>query len=209
VAKTTTVLVSLTDNDVPKNARKEYESGLDDAAKSKWKDAIAAMKKGTSEYPKFATAWLSLGILQSSQNDAAAALRSFAQAIAADDKFALPYIESAALESAASQWSTVVEHTAKAISLDPDSFAVVYYLNAMANVRLGEADAARKSVTEGLRVDQDHAYPDLEYIDGMLRMSNNDPEGARTQFQSYLARTPDGPNADNARQLLTKLQTAK
>ena len=79
----------------------------------------------------------------------------------------------------------------------------------MANVRLNQTDAAQKSVAEGLRVDQDHAYPDLEYIDGILRMSKGDSNGARTQLQAYLALDPNGINAENARHLLTQLQGAK
>ena len=59
--KSVSSLGSSTDEDVPKNARKDYEKGLDDAAKSKWQDAIGALQKATSAYPKFATAWLSSG----------------------------------------------------------------------------------------------------------------------------------------------------
>jgi tetratricopeptide (TPR) repeat protein len=201
--------MSVTDGDIPKNAKKDYEKGLDNVAKSKLQDAIGAMEKATSGYPKYATAWLSLGMLQSSQNDSGPALRSFAQAMAADDKFAPPYIESAVLEAASGQWAKVAEHTNKATSLDPDSFAGAYYLNAMANIRLDQADAARKSAAEGLRVDEDHEYPDLEYIDGILLMGKSDREGARKRFQSYLDIAPNGINAGNARELLKELPPQK
>ena len=207
--KQESLLTSSTENGVPKNAIKDYEKGLDAAAKSKWQDAIGAMEKATSAYPKFASAWLALGILQSSQKNLGAALQSYERAITADEGFAPPYIESAALESASAQWAKVIEHTSKAISLAPDSFAGAYYLSAMANVRLNQTEAAQKSVSEGLRVDQDHTYPDLEYIDGILRMSKGDSNGARTQFQAYLALDPNGINAENARHLLTELQGAK
>jgi len=201
-------LLSATEGDVPKNARKDYEKGLDDVAKAKVPDAIAAIQKAASGYPKFATAWLTLGMLQS-QNDAGAALRSYAQAMAADDKFAPPFIESARLEAASGEWAKVIEHTNKAISLEPDSFAGAYYLNAIANVRINQTDAARKSIAEGLRVDEDHEYSDLEYIDGILLMSKGDNAGARKQLESYLSLAPNGTNAGNARQLLTEIPAPK
>jgi tetratricopeptide (TPR) repeat protein len=209
LGKQETALLSATDSTVPMNARKDYEKGLDEAAKSKWKDAIGAMQKAASVYPKFATAWLSLGMLQSGEKDAGAALKSFAQAIAADDRFAPPYVESAVLEADAGQWAKVIEQTNKAISLAPDSLAGAYYLNAMANVRLNQGDAALKSVAEGLKVDQDHEYPDLEYIDGVLLMTKGDAEAARKQFESYLGIAPNGTNATTAQKLLNELSPKK
>jgi tetratricopeptide (TPR) repeat protein len=166
------------------------------------------MEKAASGYPKFATAWLSLGTLQAAQSDSNGALKSYARAIAADDKFAPPYIESAVLEAGAGQWDKVVDHTNIAISLGPDSFPRAYYLSAFANFMLKRGDAAKKSVAEGLRVDEDHEYPDLEYIDGILRMTYGDVAGARKQLQSYLDLAPNGANAANARQQLMDLPKA-
>ncbi len=163
--------MSATDSDVPKNARKDFEKGLDEAAKAKLPDATSAMEKATSGYKKFASAWLALGMLQASQNQTAHALESYAEATMADDKFAAPYVEMAVLEGVSGQWDKVVEDTDRAISLDPDSFALAYYLNAMANIRLTKADAADKSAAEGLRVDLDHEYPDIAFIQGLLLAS--------------------------------------
>lgn len=209
LGKQETGLLSATDGSVPLNARRDYERGLDEAAKSKWKDAIGAMQKATSGYPKFATAWLSLGMLQAGQKDDRAALKSYAQAMAADENFAPPYAESAALEATAGDWAKVIEHTVKAISLAPDSLAGAYYLNAMANVRLNQSDAAMKSVAAGLQVDKDREYPDLEYIDGVLLMIKGDSAGARKQFGSYLAVAPNGTNAATAQKLLNELPPQK
>jgi tetratricopeptide (TPR) repeat protein len=201
--------MSASDGDVPKNARKDFEKALDEAAKGKLPDAATAMQKAASGYRKFASAWLGLGMLQASQNQTANALESYSEAIVADDKFAAPYIESAVLEAVAGQWDKVAEHTDRANSLDPDSFALAYYLNAMANIRLTKADAADKSATEGLRVDHDHEYPDLAYIQGLLLMSKGEQQGARKQFEDYLALAPNGLNAANARQELMDLPVAK
>src|SRR5579862_6862578 len=108
VGKADAARTSVTDASVPVNARKDYDKGLDAAAKMKWKEALGAMEKAASGYPQFATAWLNLGMLQAAQKDTNAALKSYARAIVADDKFALPYIESAVLEAGAGQWDKVV-----------------------------------------------------------------------------------------------------
>lgn len=205
IGKAEAVLLSATDGDVPKDALKFYQKGLDAAADSKWKDAISAMEKATSNYPKFATAWLSLGMLQTLQDNVRGGANSYARAIAADEKFAPAYVEAAVLEATAGQWDKVIEHTSKAISLAPDSLAGAYYLNAMAYVRLNKTDIALKTVTQGLAVDQYHEYPDLAYIDGVLLMKKGDRNGARTQFQNFLSLAPDGVNAVNARELVKEL----
>ena len=209
VSKNQSAFLSATDAGVPKNIRKDYDKGIDEAAKLKWQEAISSMQKATGAYPKFATAWLSLGMVQASQNNFPAALQSYAKAIEADGAFAPPYIETAVIEADSGDWKKVIEHTDKAISLDPDAFARAYYLNAMANVRLSQSDPARKSAAEGLRVDQDHLYPDLEYIEGILLVSKGDPQNARKHLESYLALDPAGPNALNAKQQLAALPAGK
>ena len=172
-------------------------------------DAIAAMEKAANEDAKFASAWFSLGMLQISQRDIAGALKSYAKAIVADDKFAPPYLDMATLEANSAQWDQVIEHTNKAIALDPDSFPRAYYLNAMANIRLQKIDAALTSASEGIRLDQDHHFPDLMYIRGML-LGNKGTQWAREQrSRAYLEIAPNGENAENARDQLKTLPAGK
>jgi hypothetical protein len=205
----TAAIMSATDAGVSKNAKKDYEKGLDLMAAKKWPEALAAMQKASSEDAKFATAWVSVGTLQASLNDSNGALQSYTKAIAADPQFAEPYTDLAVLETAAALWDKVVEHTDKVISLDPDAFPRAYYLNTMANIRLKKMDAAIKNVAQGIRVDQDHLFPDLQYMQGILLINKGDMAGARTQLESYLALAPKGDNAQNASDQLKSLPAAK
>ena len=209
IGKQTSAVLSVTDGDVPKNARKEYDAGLDAAAKSKWPEAVAAMEKATNAYGKYASAWLSIGMLEALRNNSAAALRAFAKAIEADPKFAPPYVESAALQSVGGEWDKAAESSGKAIALDPDAFPRAYYINAVSHVRLNQADSAEKSAVEGIRVDTEHEIPDLEYIEGILLISKGDAPGARKQLENYLSHAPNGANAANARQQLTEIPEPK
>ena len=202
-------VMSVTDMEVAKNARKDYDAGLDAAAKLKLAAAIVAMEKATAAYRKFATAWLSLGMLEAAQKDSAAALNSYTQAIAADDKFAPAYVELAELHLAARQWSEATESAGKAIALDPDAFPRAYYFAAVADLRLNLTDAVEKDIAAGLRVDVGHEFPDLEYLDGIMHLRKGDVPGGRKQLESYLSHAPDGVNAANARQRLGEPEKAK
>jgi hypothetical protein len=201
--------LSASDAQAPKNARKEYEKGLDAAARANWQGAVDSFQKATSQYPKYASAWLSLGILQSGNGNAAGAAQSYTQAIAADDKFALPYIESAVLEDMASQWDRMAEHTAKVIQLYPKSFVRAYLLNGLANLHLQHFDLAEKSAAEGLLIDTGHTSPELEYVQGTALMGTKDVAGAAKHLEAYLALAPHGPSAAAAQKQLTALRAAR
>jgi tetratricopeptide (TPR) repeat protein len=208
-SKQGSVLTSVTDADVPQKVRKDYDAGLDDAAKSKWPEAIAAMEKATGAHGKFATAWLSLGMLQASRGNSTAALRSYAQAIAADDKFAPVYVELAAALTVGNEWDKAIEAAGKATALDAEAFPRAYYIAAVSSVRLTQADAAEKFAEQGIRVDADHEFPDLEYIEGILLFAKADVPGGRKHLESYLSYAPNGVNAANARQQLAETAASK
>jgi tetratricopeptide (TPR) repeat protein len=196
---------SANDGQAPKNARQAYGKGLDAAAKAQWGEAIKWFEKATSLYPKYSSAWLSLGMLQGGSNNAHAALLSYAMAMAADENFALPYIESAILEDTAKQSDKELEHSGKAIQISPASFPSAYLLNGWANLRLQRYDEAVKSAMEGLKIDEDHSYPDLEFVAGMALMGKRDLEGAARRLEAYLALAPQGANAALARRQLATL----
>ncbi len=201
--------LSASDAQAPKNARKEYEKGLDAAARAKWPEAMDSFQKAASLYPKYSSAWLNLGILQAGNGNAAGAAQSYAQAIAADDKFALPYIESAVLEDMASQWDRMAERTAKVIQLYPKSFVRAYLLNGLANLHLQHYDVADKSAAEGLLIDSEHTSPELEYVRGTALMGKKDVTGAARHLEAYLALAPAGPSAPAAQKQLTALRAAR
>lgn len=201
--------LSASDAQAPKNARKEYEKGLDAAARANWQGAMESFQKAASLYPKYASAWLSLGILQAGNNNTAGALQSYTQAISADDKFALPYIESAVLEDIASQWDRMAEHTAKVIQLYPKSFVRAYLLNGLANLHLQRFDLAEKSAAEGLLIDTGHTAPELEYVQGTALMGKKDVAGAAKHLETYLSLAPRGPSAAAAQKQLTALRAAR
>ncbi len=148
-------------------------------------------------------------MLQNARNDIDAALDSYAQAIAADDKFAPAYVELAELQAETVYWSQAAESAGKAIALDPDAFPRAYYLAAVADGRLKLLDAAEKDVAAGLRVDPDHEIPELEYLDGVIRLSKGDVLSGRAQLESYLSHAPDGMYAADARQQLGEPPASK
>jgi tetratricopeptide (TPR) repeat protein len=167
------------------------------------------LQKATSAYPGYSSAWVSLGILQQSDGDRDSAQKSFMQSTQADGKFALPLIRLAALDAARADWQATVEHTQKAIDLNPAAFPHAYELNAIANMNLQKTDAAEKSATEGLKLDTEHRYPGLEYALGMILKVKNDRDGALKHLRAYGDQAPNGQYAAPVKKELEQLQAAR
>ena len=202
-------LTSQTGAQASKAAKKAYEKGLDEAAKQAWPEAKASMLKATSAYPGYSDAWLSLGMLQQSEGDRDGAQKSFAEASRADQKFAAPLILTAALDALRSDWQATVEHSQKAIDLNPSGFPQAYELNALGNLNLKKAEAVEKSAAEGLKLDTEHRYLELEYLLGVALAAKRDLDGATKHLQAYIDQSPNGPNVARAKTALGELRAGK
>lgn len=204
----TSGLVSVASAQASKGAKKAYEKGLDEAAKQSWAEAKASLLKATSAYRDYSNAWLTLGILQQSEGDRDGAQKSFAESARADGKFAVPLILSAALDALRGDWQATVEHSQKAIDLNPSAFPHAYELNALGNLNLKNGDAVEKSATEGLKIDTEHRYVELDYLLGIALSAKHDVDGATKHLQKYIDQSPDGPNAGEAKKVLAQLPAA-
>ena len=191
-----------------KRGHGQLDHGLDEAAHARFKGAIDALRKATSEAPEFSQAWLALGMVQKATGDIAGARESFLKAAAADANFAAPLIQLASLDVARQDWQSAAVYAGKAIAINPSAFPHAYALSALANANLQNGDLARKSAQEGLKLDAGHNYPQLEYYLGMLLASRNDAAGAATHLQAYLELAPRGSDAESARNAVTKLQAS-
>jgi TolA-binding protein len=201
-------LTSVTGAQANKAAKKAYDKSLDEAAKQSWSEAKASLLKATAAYPDYSDAWLSLGIMEQSAGDRDGAQKSFAESARADGKFAVPLILTAALDALRGDWQATVEHSQKAIDLNPSAFPQAYELNALGNLNLKKVDAVEKSAAEGLKLDTEQRYPELEYLLGVVLAAKRDLDGATKHLQAYIDQSPNGPNIERAKTALAELRAA-
>jgi TolA-binding protein len=201
-------LTSLTGEQASKGAKKAYEKGLDMAAKQSWSEAKTSLLKATSAFPDYSNAWLSLGILQQSEGDRDDAQKSFMEAARADAKFAAPLIWLGEVDALRGDWQASVEHSQKAIDLNPSAFPHAYALNSLGNLNLRTADAAEKTAAQGLKIDTEHRYVELEYLLGVVLAAKHDIDGANKHLQAYIDQSPNGPNIARAKKALEELRAA-
>ncbi len=187
--------ISVTSALAPPAARKAFEKGLQQEKKNKWDDAGKSFEKAVQIYPRYATAWYHLGRLQlrnqlsspSPSPSAQSAKHSFEQSIAADSKYVDPYEGLAQIAMQAQEWPNVIEITNKLVSLNPVNFPDAYYDNAVANYNLKNFDDAEKTALLGIRVDDAHQIPKLQYLLAMIQLRKQNYQGAAEHMQQFLS----------------------
>jgi TolA-binding protein len=194
--------ISATSAMAPKDAQKAYEKGREKAGKQKWEEAQQLFTKAVEIYPKYAVAWFDLGRIQLRNNDAAAARHSFEQSIAADPKYVSPYRGLAELDTQQQRWPELVTVTGQVLALNPVNFPDAWLRNSLGNYYLHNLVEAEKSARQGMKVDDQHQFPRLEYLLGVILIQKRDYPEAATHIQNYLkVATQPAEIADAQKQL--------
>jgi len=179
--------ISVTSALAPKTAQKALQKAQEAEKKGRWPQAEQSLQKAVQIYPKYAVAWFELGRVQLRRNDTAAAKNSFQQSIHADPKYVNPYDGLSQIAFQTRQWPDVVETTNQLIALNPVNFPGAYFLNGVANYSLGNMDAAEKSVRQGIKVDDAHQIPRLQFVLGMILLRKQEYREASEHLEQYLA----------------------
>lgn len=178
--------ISVTTALAPKDAQKAYSKAREKLAKEKWDEAEPLLAKAVEIYPKYALAWFDLGRVQLHNKDNVKARHSFEQSIAADPKFTYPYRGLAEIDTQEQQWQPLVTVTGQLLTLDPVSFPDAWFRNALGNYYLHNFPEAEKSARQGMKIDDQHQAPRLEYLlAGILIQERNYTEAA-THLQNFL-----------------------
>jgi len=180
----------------PKDAKKAFEKGREQARKKKFPEARKELEKAVTIYPRFANAWQDLGRVLESMDQPAEAKKAYEQALAADGKLVEPYVQLAYLSARENDWKNCAASSEKALKLNPFDFPQAYLYNAVANINLHNLDAAEKSAREGVKADPQKRIPKMRYFLGIVLAQKNDVNGAMEQMKGYLSLLPE--NAPDA-----------
>jgi len=198
--------ISGTSYDAPHDAKKAYGKGLDAAKKQKWPEAQAQFEKAVAGYPKYASAWFELGEAFQHQGDKSKAREAFLKSVEADRRFLRPYLPLALMAFEEKNWAETVNLTATLTRLDAVDYPAAFLFNAVANVSLGQFEAAEKSAREAVRLDTNHQYPRAEYVLGLLLAGRRDYDGALALLKSYIQRAPNAPDGESIRKQISQIE---
>jgi Tfp pilus assembly protein PilF len=199
-------MVSVASLQVPAKARKEYEKGSELLEKGNLAEAEKSLRKAIDQYPKFAEAWLRLGDLEQRRKNMEGAMADYQEAINADPNFPLPYIRMAFLSAVASNWEQTRKLTERLISLDPVSFPLAYYYNAVAEFNLNHMAQAETNALRAESLDKLHSEPRVELLLATIYNAKGAATLAADHYRTYLKLVPDGPLAERVKSDLAKTE---
>jgi tetratricopeptide (TPR) repeat protein len=197
--------ISVTSARAPAPASKAFDKGRAQGRKNHWDKAQESFEKAVELYPQYAVAWFELGRAQEKNNNAIGARESFGKALAADPKYVSPYQALAQLGASEKRWADVVEITNKLLRLNPVDFPDAWLLNAVGNYLGQNFEVAEKSARQGIKVDEAHRTPKLEYLLGMLLLRKQDYPGASQHMQQYLSLAKQPAELEEAQKQLAEI----
>jgi Tfp pilus assembly protein PilF len=205
-------VVSVNTMSIPKDAREAFDRGRKEGTEKKFDEAVKELDKAVTIYPQYAAAWSLMAEIHRLQNQFELARKEYAQALAADPKFASPYFGLAAMAVMENKWTEAAQLTDQLIQINSIAYPMAYFFNAAANLNLGKLDAAEQSARKFQEVDKAHSRPDIALLLANILTGKHQYAEAAQLYRDYLALKPDAPNADalkNEAQRLEGLNAAR
>jgi tetratricopeptide (TPR) repeat protein len=195
VEGTTISMSSLT---APKDALKAYEKGRELLKKEKTEEASRSFQKAVEVYPKYATAWFQLGLLQA-RDQPDQSETSFRKSIEADPKFVNPYLSLTLLLEKNKRWDKALEMSDAVIKLNPADFPQAHFYKAAAQYNLKDDVEAEKSARKAVELDTRHEMPQAEKLLGIILTQHGDLAGGSEHLRKYLEMSPNANDVTQVR----------
>jgi tetratricopeptide (TPR) repeat protein len=104
------------------------------------------------------------------------------------------------------KWRDAADSSERVLQADSAGYPSAYYLNAMANLRVGNLDAAEKSAREAIRLDIAHSNPRTTYVLGLVLAEKQEYGQAVDLLNAYLRAAPNAPDSETVRKQLANIE---
>ena len=189
---------------VPDEARKEFEKGAEFSEKGKIDDAIKRFKNAVKIYPKYLMARNNLGAQYLKLGQWREAAEQFEVAIEVDAKALNPRqnISIALIEQ--KKYVEAIEHLNHALAIDSSSPTTHLYAG-IASIGVDEIDQAARELSLALSLGGAQ-YANAHFYMALVHMKKGERDAAKRELTAYLENMPKGEKAPRARELIEKLK---
>jgi protein O-mannosyl-transferase len=104
------------------------------------------------------------------------------------------------------KWQDAADSSGRVLQVDSAGYPSAFYLNAMADLRLGNLDAAEKSAREAIRLDTAHRNPRTSYVLGLVLAEKQEYGQAIDSLNVYLRAAPNAPDSETVRKQLSNIE---
>jgi tetratricopeptide (TPR) repeat protein len=187
-------------------ARSEYQQGCAALRRKKSAETEKHFRKALREYPKYATAWVTLGQVLATQQKTDQARNACFQGSIVDPTYVPAYLCLADIAARAHAWDEVLKLSGRALELDPSANAVAYEYHAAANLNLRNLDAAEKSGLRAVEIDRDHREPRVHFVLAQIYEAKGDSASEAVHLREYLKYCENVADAAKVEQYLANLE---
>ena len=197
--------MSATSKSAPASAAQRWSKAGEEMLAGKPDRAQKELEEAVRAYPGFAEAWYRLGTLQLTSNPRKAQV-CLRKAAAADPAFVPPFEQLAGVEMQESDWPGALASVAHYLQLDPSGTMHIWYYSALANLQVGNLDAAENSATKLQALDPLHNIRNGEQLLAVILARRADYADALAHLRHCLSYISEGPNAELLRAQIAQLE---
>ena len=157
-------------------------------------------------YSKFAAAWFELGRVYERRDHIQQARASYGRAIEADPSYLNPYESLYRLDLKESNWHAAADRSDKVMRLNSYDFPSAFYVNAVANLRLHNLDAAEWSARKAAELQGASAQRSANYVLGRVLAEKGHYAESAEALRLYLRYAFAGAERTNAEKLLRQVE---
>ena len=196
--------ISVSEMNIPKQARAEMNKGLDAYSKGDMEKAAAHFERAIAEYPRYARAYDKLGAIAMKSSDRAKARELFGKSIQADDAFLPAYVDLARMDLQDQDYAGSESLLAKALTLNP-SMVEATALIATTEFANKEYDKALADVQRTHGLPNHEQFAEVHIMAGKVLALQNHRGAAMEQFQLFLIEKPDSAQGESVRKAIAEL----
>jgi len=104
------------------------------------------------------------------------------------------------------KWQDAADSSEHVLQADSAAYPSAFYLNAMANLRVGNLDAAERSAREAIRLDTARRNPRTSYVLGLVLAEKREYGQAIDLLNAYLRAAPNAPDSETVRKQLSNIE---
>lgn len=198
-------VATLTDDNAPKKARKDYRKGIKAVKEGRRDEARGHLGRALAEFPCYARAHVALAQIDMEEQKLENAEAALKKAIQCDSGLRIGYQELGRLYVFEQRFSEGEKVLQEGVRLAPSSWELYYILGA-AFFGMGKYKEAEQAYLKAASFNP--AMP----VSFRVRLANlylrtHENEKAYAQLQAYLREAPDGPAAESVRRMVKRLES--
>ncbi len=196
--------ISVAQYRVPDKARSEFLKAREATSRLKIDEAHKHVQRALEIYPNYADALTLRAILELNQSQNDAAVNDTQKAIQSDSNYALAYTVLASALNATGRFDEALQTLQRSESLAPDAWQT-YYEEAKAYLGKADYQSTVKQLDRAKSlVSAD--FPQMHVVRARALIGLDRYAEAGTELETYLEKSPDGPEAEQARSMLAQVR---